>query len=95
MDAKLKTQLKGLKFDFDQVRTDCARDDVNLLLNGIEQFAHENDDLTNEIQDLKDEINRLKGEQGKPDIRAGKKDGDLSSEEERKNKQRPKQKKSK
>ncbi len=35
MDAKLKTQLKNLTFDFDQVKNDSARDDVNLLLNGI------------------------------------------------------------
>ncbi len=88
MDAKLKTQLKDLKFDFDQIRNDSARDDVNLLLNGIEQFSHENDHLTDENQ-------RLKGEQGKPTIRAGKKDGDISSVKERKNDLPPKNKKSK
>ncbi len=59
-----------MKFDFGQVRNTSARDDVNLLLNGIEQFAHENDNLTDENRCLKDEVNRLKGEQGKPDIRA-------------------------
>ncbi len=95
MDAKLKTQLKDLKFDFNQIQNDAARDDVNLLLNGIEQFSHENDHLTDENQRLKDEINRLQGEQGKPNIRAGKKDGDISSEKERKNDQPPKKKKSK
>ena len=95
MDAKLKTQLRDLNFDFDQVRNDAARDDVNLLLNGIEHFAHEIDHLTEENQRLKDEINRLKGEQGKPDIRAGKKDGDISSEKERKQDHPPQKKKSK
>ncbi|VAW83560.1 hypothetical protein MNBD_GAMMA16-268, partial [hydrothermal vent metagenome] len=41
MDAKLKTQLKDLDFDFSQIRNDATREDVNLLLNGIEQFSHE------------------------------------------------------
>lgn len=95
MDAKLKTQLKDLDFDFSQIRNDATREDVNLLLNGIEQFSHENDHLTDENQRLKDEINRLQGEQGKPNIRAGKKDGDISSEKERKIDQPPKKKKSK
>jgi len=95
MDAKLKTQLKDLDFDFSQIRNDATREDVNLLLNGIEQFSHENDHLTDENQRLKDEINRLQGEQGKPNIRAGKKEGDISSEKERKIDPPPKKKKSK
>jgi len=61
MDAKLKTQLKHLEFDFTQVLNNAAREDVNLLINGIEQFSHENDHLTGENQRLKDEINRLQG----------------------------------
>jgi hypothetical protein len=41
--------------------------------------------LLKENQSLKDEVNRLKGEQGKPDIKANKKkDGNISSEKERK-----------
>jgi len=95
MDAKLKTQLKNLEFDFTQVLNEAACEDVNLLLNGIEQFSHENDQLSGENQRLKDEINRLQGEQGKPNIRAGKKSGDISSEKERNVGQPPKKKKSK
>ena len=58
---------------------------VKKLLNIIEQLAGENDALKSNNQQLNDEINRLKGEQGKPDIKANKKqDGDISSEVERK-----------
>jgi len=95
MDAKLKNKLKKLKFDFNQVQSDSACDDVKLLINGVEEFSNENDKLLTENQLLKDEINRLQGEQGKPDIRANKKDGDISSEKDRKKDQPPKKKKSK
>ncbi len=95
MDAKLKEQLKRLDVDFDHIGDEPTRHDVSRLLNGVEQFAHENDELKEKVQHLTDEINRLKGEQGKPKIRAGKKDTDISSEQERKEKKPPKQKKSK
>lgn len=55
------------------------------LYNLIERVAKENEALATEVQQLKDEINILKGEQGKPAIKANKKqDGDISSELERK-----------
>jgi chorismate mutase len=58
---------------------------VKKLLNLIERVVKENNTLLTERQQLCDEINRLKGEQGKPDIKANKKnDGDISSEAERK-----------
>jgi len=95
MDTKLKEQLKRLDVDFDQISDESTREDVSLLLNGVEQFANENDQLKKENQNLTDAINRLKGEQGKPKIRAGKKDTDISSEQERKEKKPPKPKKSK
>ncbi len=58
---------------------------VKKLLNIIERLAGENDTLKSNLQNLSDEINRLKGEQGKPDIKANKKkDGNISSEAERK-----------
>ena len=58
---------------------------VKKLLNTIERLAGENDTQKIELQELRDEINRLKGEQGKPDVKANKKkDGDISSEAERK-----------
>jgi hypothetical protein len=58
---------------------------VKKLLNLLERVAGDNASLEKELQELRDEINRLKGEQGKPAITANKKkDGDISSEAERK-----------
>jgi len=50
MDAKLKDQLKCL--DFDHIGDEPTRHGVSLLLNGVEQFAHENDQLSEENQRL-------------------------------------------
>jgi len=58
---------------------------VSALYNLIEDVVSENTRLLEENQTYKNEINRLKGEQGKPDIKPNKKkDGDISSEKERK-----------
>lgn len=57
---------------------------IDRLLNLVESLASENARLTEIIQQQNDEINRLKGEQGRPEF-TEKKDGDISSEEERKN----------
>ena len=58
---------------------------VSVLYNLVEDVVSDNTNLLEENQSLKDEVNRLKGEQGKPDIKANKKkDGDISSENERK-----------
>ncbi len=54
-------------------------------MNLVESLASENTRLTDIVQQLNNEINRLKGEQGKPEFpENNKKDGDISSEEERK-----------
>jgi hypothetical protein len=67
-----------------QIEDKEQKEAIASLLNMLEFLVSENDDFKNEIQSLKDEINRLKGEQGKPDIKANKKkDGDVSSEKER------------
>ena len=51
----------------------------------MEKVLSDNTSLLEKNQALKDEVNRLKGEQGKPEIKANKKeDGDISSEKERK-----------
>jgi cell division protein FtsB len=57
-----------------------------VLYNLTEDIFSDNIKLKKENQTLKDEINNLKGEQGKPVIKPGrrKKDGDISSEGERK-----------
>ncbi len=58
---------------------------IDRLLNLVESLASENTRLTELVQQQNDEINRLKGEQGKPEFSPKKKnDGNISSEEERK-----------
>lgn len=57
---------------------------IERLLNLVQSLASKNAELTKTVQQLKDEINRLKGEQGKPEFKALTKDGDISSEQERK-----------
>jgi len=67
-----------------QIEDKEQKEAIASLLNMLEILVSENDDFKNENQSLKDEINRLKGEQGKPDIKANKKkDGDVSSEKDR------------
>jgi len=57
---------------------------IERLLNLVESLASENTRLTDLVQQLNNEINRLKGEQGKPEFPENKKkEGDISSEEER------------
>ncbi|MDM8559068.1 hypothetical protein [Candidatus Parabeggiatoa sp. HSG14] len=58
---------------------------IERLLSLVELLAGKNAELTKTVQQLNDEINRLKGEQGKPEFTSSKKEGDISSEEERKN----------
>ena len=60
-----------------------ARQALILILNIVEEQKQEILVLREENQRLRDENNRLKGEQGKPDIKANKKDSDHSSEKER------------
>ena len=58
---------------------------LSALYNLVENVVLENARLLDENQTLKDMVNRLKGEQGKPCIKPNKKkDGDISSEKERK-----------
>ena len=70
-----------------------ARQAIILLLNLVEEFKQENDQLQETVQRFRDELNRLKGEQGKPDIKPSKKKGkqnDHSSEEERRKREKQK-----
>lgn len=62
-----------------------ARNVIQVLQNMVEELQTVVEEQRDEIQDLKDEVNRLKGEQGKPKIKASKKEGDKnhSSEKER------------
>jgi hypothetical protein len=60
---------------------------MTVLLNLVERQAREITALREENQRLRDENNRLKGQQGKPDVKPNKKDGDISSEEERRSRE--------
>lgn len=65
---------------------DGAHQAIKMLLNLLEELKQENDTLRIQVQQLRDEVNRLKKEQGKPDIKPDKKkkkDGNHSSEKER------------
>ena len=83
MDKALLDQLKSLDPDITRISDNGLRHTLKLLLNAVEQLVTENQQLIEENQQLKDEINRLKGEPGRPTIRPQKKDGDVSSESER------------
>lgn len=83
---------KELQEQLDQINIQVKDiDDFNLkaafilLLNIVEQFLSKTEKLQEENRQLKDEINRLKGEQGRPTIRAQRRERvDFSSEQERK-----------
>jgi hypothetical protein len=69
----------------DEIKSGISKAVIDRLLNLVESLAFENTRLTDIVQQLNNEINRLKGEQGKPEFPEKKKlDGDISSEEERK-----------
>ena len=77
--------LEIIQPDIDKIEDSATKKVVVVLLNLLEELVSENARLRQEIQVLNDEINRLKGEQGKPEIKANiKKDGNISSEQERK-----------
>ena len=82
----IKKAIGSLNIDFKSIQDENLRATIILLLNAVEQFSKEIDELRKKNQELTDEINRLKGEQGKPNIRPqkDKKDKDISSESERK-----------
>ncbi len=81
----LQAEIIAIDHESAQHKNGAERDLVKKLLNLIERLLAENAEQKAELQNLRDEINRLKGEQGKPDIKANKKkDGDISSETERK-----------
>ena len=76
-------------FDLNRIQDiEGARQAILQLLNLVEELAGENRKLREDNQQLRDEINRLKGEQGKPKIKANKRQSstartNYSSERER------------
>jgi hypothetical protein len=82
--ADSQSELAIIYQESTQLEMGAAQAIFTKLFNLIERVAWENEELKFEVQQLTNEINRLKGEQGKPDIKANKKqDGDISSEKER------------
>ncbi len=77
--------LESIQKQVETIKDQKTKEIVSVLYNLVEEVVTENISLIDEKQALKDEINKLKGEQGKPVIKANKKkDGDLSSDKERK-----------
>ena len=96
MNKNLLEQLKCLDLSSIDSGDNGIVSTLRFLLNTVEELVSENQQLREENQQLKDENNRLKGEQARPIIRPQKKEGDISSEAERKIKKpkgkRPKRK---
>jgi hypothetical protein len=89
--------LKTINIRPDEIHDEQLSEAVRLLLQLIEELSEYAREVTAENQKLRDEISLMKGEQPKPDIKpSGKKPNvDISSEEERKPKNTPKNKKPK
>ena len=85
----------------DEIKDEQVAADFQLLLGLIEEISQAYEQLKAENQTLRDAFNLLKGEQVKPDIKGSKKEeaetkeGDISSEKERKSRKEPSEKKSK
>jgi hypothetical protein len=81
----LQAEINAMYQDTVQMESSAAQAIVKKWLNIIERLVGENDTQKIDLEALRDELNRLKGEQGKANIKANKKkDGDISSESERK-----------
>jgi regulator of replication initiation timing len=77
--------LENIQNKIENIEDKKTKEILSVLYNLVEDVLSDNTRLREENQALKDEINKLKGEQGKPDIKANNKnDGDISSEQERK-----------
>ncbi len=77
--------LESIQNSVEKIKDTKTKEVVAILHNAVECLVSDNTRLKEANQVLKDENNRLKGEQGKPNIKPNKnKDGDISSEQERK-----------
>ncbi|MEA3324047.1 MAG: hypothetical protein U9Q37_02760 [Euryarchaeota archaeon] len=81
----------------DEIHEEQLLEAFRILIQLIEDLSEDNEKLKSENQKLRDEISLMKGEQPKPDIKPPRKkpNVDIFSEEERKPKNTPKNKKSK
>ena len=80
----LSKTLENIQNQIEKREHKKAQEIVLDLYTLVENLVSKNTNLTEENQTLKNEINELKGEQGKPVIKPNKKDGNISSEDERK-----------
>src|SRR5450756_2062440 len=79
----LKQTLESLDINPDEIEDEIYAKVFCILFAIIEILSEEIDALKSENQKPRDEINLLKGEQTKPKIRGSKKNDDISSENER------------
>ncbi len=79
----LKQTLASLDINPDEIEDERYAKAFRILFAIIEILSEELNALKAENQKLRDEINLLKGEQTKPKIRGSKKNDDISSENER------------
>ena len=93
LDA-LKQTLASLDINPDEIEDKRYALIIRTLLSIIEEQNKEIETLKAENQKLRDEINLLKGEQTKPKIRGSKKNDDISSENERRQRNLRKDRKS-
>ena len=82
----LKQTLASLDINPDEIEDERYAKAFRILFAIIEIQNEEIEALKTENQKLRDEINLLKGEQTKPKIRGSKKNRDISSEKERRQK---------
>jgi len=85
----LKQSLFSLDINLDEIKDKRHANAFRILFSIIETQNEEIEFLKAENQKLRDEINLLKGEQTKPKIRGSKKNEDISSEKERRNREHP------
>jgi regulator of replication initiation timing len=81
-----RQKLETIKIQPDEIAAPQLAEAFRMLLQLVESLNEKVEQLKVENQKLRDENNQLKGEQGQPEIRAStkKKQGDISSEQERK-----------
>jgi regulator of replication initiation timing len=91
--SDIKAVFEKMNIDVNSLGDDNIRQAILLLFNLIENLSSTIKKLQEENQKLRDENNKLKGEKPKPNIRpnkgVGRGQGDVSSEEERKDTDKP------
>ncbi len=95
--SEINQILQNINIWPDATENESGSKAVFVLLQLVERLNQENEILKIENQKLRDEVNLLKGEQGKPNVRGNKKggQGNVSSETERKKREKKGEKKPK